>query len=232
MSVPSRTFDGMRLFLHEVSWCQNCFVCAFLCLFSKFFIIFSLHARQAGLPTTPICSHIEEEEKRMTSWLFPFWRLDVSVWMGERIFAVYALLIRNWPTVLRHRAMVSTCRIHGPIFGNWHSLNLCVFSQWKPRFPHGKTDPVSTSSKGAFTLGRACPKTVVLWARGVRVRTAGPALRARTEFHTWIKRECSHWCVRTCGPACGEKPAECHAVISLTRKLFFGLFMTSWGLEN
>ena len=143
MSVPSRTFDGIWLFLHEVSWCQNCFVCAFLCLFSKFFIIFSLHARHAGLPTTPICSHVEEEEKRLTSWLFPFWRLDVPVWMGERIFAVHALFIRNWPTVLQHRAMVSTCRIHGPIFGHWHWLNLCVFSQWKPRFPHGKTDPVS-----------------------------------------------------------------------------------------
>ena len=143
MSMPSRTFDGIWLFLHEVSWCQNCFVCAFLCLFSKFFIISSLHARHAGLPTTPICSHVEEEEKRLTSWLFPFWRLDVPVWMGERIFAVHALFIRNWSTVLQHRAMVSTCRIHGPIFGHWHSLNLCVFSQWKPRFPHGKTDPVS-----------------------------------------------------------------------------------------
>ena len=76
-------------------------------------------------------------------WLFPFWRLDVPVWMGERIFAVHALFIRNWPTVFRHRAMVSTCRILGPIIGHWHSLNLCVFSQWKPRFPHGKTDPVS-----------------------------------------------------------------------------------------
>ena len=70
---------------------------------------------------------------------------DVPVWMGERIFAVHALFIRNWPTVFRHRAMVSTCRIHGPIIGHWHSLNLCVFSQWKPRFPHGKTDPVSMS---------------------------------------------------------------------------------------
>ena len=154
MLVPSRTFDGIWLFLHEVSWCQNCFVCAFLCLFSKFFIIFSLHARHAGLPTTPICSHIEEEEKRMTSWLFPFWRLDVPVWMGERIFAVHALFIRNWPTVLRHLAMVSTCRIHGPIFGHWHSLNLCVFSQWKPRFPHGKTDPVSSNLTQFQQLGR------------------------------------------------------------------------------
>ena len=123
MSAPSRTFDGIWLFLHEVSWCQNCFVCAFLCHFSKFFIMFSLHARHAGLPTMPICSHTEEEEKRMTSWLFPYWQLDVSVWMGERIFAVHALFIRNWPTVLRHRAMVSTCRIHGPIFGHWHSIH-------------------------------------------------------------------------------------------------------------
>ena len=70
-----------------------------------------------------------------------------------------------------------------------------------------------------------------------RVRACGSALRVphrgpAPNVHTWIKRECSHWCVQTCGPACGEKSAECHAVISRTRKLFFGLFMTFWGLEN
>ena len=129
MPVPSWTFDGIWLFLHKVSWCQNCFVCVFLYFFSKFFIIFSLHARHAGLPTTPICSHVEEEEKRMTSWLFPFWRLDVPVWMGERGFAVHALPIRNWPTVLRHHAKASTCRIHGPIFRILTFIEpMCIFA--------------------------------------------------------------------------------------------------------
>ena len=33
----------------------------------EFFIIFILHARHAELPTTPVCSHIEKEDKQMTS---------------------------------------------------------------------------------------------------------------------------------------------------------------------
>ena len=49
--------------------------------------------------------------------------------------AVYALFIRKWSTVLQHRTMVSTCRTHWLIWGYWQLLNLCVFSQWKLRFP-------------------------------------------------------------------------------------------------
>ena len=36
--VYSKSVDAKRLFLSEVSWCQNCFVCAFLCVFLQFFI--------------------------------------------------------------------------------------------------------------------------------------------------------------------------------------------------
>ena len=36
------------------------------------------------------------------------------------------------------------------------------------------------------------------------------------------KRECSHWP----NPACGEKTAGCHAFISQSGKVFFGLFMS------
>ena len=54
--------------------------------------------------------------------------------------------------------------------------------------------------KGAFTLARA----------GVGASTMGPALRAAPNVYTWIKKECSHWHVPMCGPACGEKPAESH----------------------
>ena len=86
---------------------------------------------------------------------------------------------------------------------------------------------------------KACWNAVSLYLvlRCIHTGACGSALRGphcgpAPNVQTWIKRKCSHWCVRTCGPACGEKSAECHAVISRTRKLFFGLFMTFWGLEN
>ena len=78
-------------------------------------LVFILHARHAELPTTPVCSHIEEEEKRMT---------------GFGLVSVFSRFMCCTSTVLQHRTMVSTCRMHWLIFGRWHLLNLCVFSQW------------------------------------------------------------------------------------------------------
>ena len=140
--VYPKSVDAIRLFSSEVSWCQNCFVCAFLCVFPEFFIVFILHARHAELPTTPVCSHIEEEEKRMTSAVSALAAACTLCTrrsgFGERIFTVYVLYIRKWSTVLQHPTMVSTCRTHWVILGHWHLLNLCVFSQWKLRFPREK----------------------------------------------------------------------------------------------
>ena len=63
---------------------------------------------------------------------------------------------------------------------------------------------------------------------GAGGRVCGSALQGlhcgpAHNVHTWIKRKCSHWHGWTCRPACREKPAECHAIISRTRKLFLGL---------
>ena len=66
-----------------------------------------------------------------------------------------------------------------------------------------------------------------VWACGPAVRV--PQCGLAPNVHTWIKREYLHWRVQMYGSAYGEKPAECHAVISRTRKLLFGLFMTFGG---
>ena len=131
------------------------------------------------------------------------------------------------------------------IFHNKNIDHIFLHSQW---YLYMAADDLATQQSGhqqAMSWPRSseysgfCTKTVNTlkvhshWC----VRACGPALRdphcgPTPNVHTWIKRKCSHWRVRTCGPACGEKPTECHAVISRTRKLFFGLFMTFWGLES
>ena len=49
---------------------------------------------------------------------------------------------------------VSTCRIHWSVLGHWHLSNLCVFSQWTPRFPHEKLTQFSHLTKFQQTLAR------------------------------------------------------------------------------
>ena len=220
--IQSSAFSNVRWHVIIFTWSilvPELFCLCVSLLFSKFFIIFSLHARHAELPTTPICSHIEEAVKRMTSWLFPFWRLNVPVWMGERIFAVHALFIRNWPTVLRHRALVSRCRIHGPIFGHWHSLNLCVFSKGKPRFPHGKTDPVSM--------------TVTRWRPSQKRRAAGHNRQHVISRRLRVLLTCPEWLRLSLGL---PSPAEA-GLWQLTQGSRYGShharsLETSWWIGN
>ena len=73
--------------------------------------------------------------KKWCHYCFRFGSCMCRSGFGEHILTVYALYIRKWSTTLQHCAMVSTCRIHWLIFVHRHLLNLCVFSQWKLRFP-------------------------------------------------------------------------------------------------
>ena len=64
--------------------------------------------------------------------------------------------------------------------------------------------------------------------------TRGPALwaphcRPAQNTHIWIKSECSRWRGPTCGPACGEKPADGHAVISSTASFSLAYEWCFWG---